>query len=464
MASSSSNVVGVHYRVGKKIGEGSFGVIFEGTNLLNNQQVAIKFEPRKSDAPQLRDEYRTYKILVGCPGIPNVYYFGQEGLHNILVIDLLGPSLEDLFDHCNRRFSIKTTVMVAKQMLSRVQTIHEKNLIYRDIKPDNFLIGRPGTKAANVIHVVDFGMAKQYRDPKTKQHIPYRERKSLSGTARYMSINTHLGREQSRRDDLEALGHVFMYFLRGGLPWQGLKAATNKQKYEKIGEKKQTTSIKELCDGYPEEFNKYLTYVRNLGFEETPDYDYLRDLLTQALKNAGEVEDGEYDWMKINNGRGWEYKSYSSQQQPQPQPQPQPQHHHHGNAVPNSSARDLHGAPRGTQRPAVTADRLNAAQPPPPSPAKPGAGKTRERPSASGGPQQAKRQSGPAGGLETTTPTASTQAQFQNSNANLPGAPAASPGNQAVNNQQPPAAQANNNNNEPQPTFFQKVMKALCCG
>jgi casein kinase 1 len=114
---TSSNVVGVHYRVGKKIGEGSFGVIFEGTNLLNQQQVAIKFEPRKSDAPQLRDEYRTYKILVGCPGIPNVYYFGQEGLHNILVIDLLGPSLEDLFDHCNRKFSIKTVVMVAKQMV-----------------------------------------------------------------------------------------------------------------------------------------------------------------------------------------------------------------------------------------------------------------------------------------------------------------------------------------------------------
>ncbi|KAI0320735.1 CK1/CK1/CK1-G protein kinase [Amylostereum chailletii] len=305
-STSTANIVGVHYRVGKKIGEGSFGVIFEGTNLLNSQSVAIKFEPRKAEAPQLRDECRSYRILAGCAGIPQIYHFGQEGLHNILVIDLLGPSLEDLFDMCGRKFSIKTVCMAAKQMLSRVQTIHEKNLIYRDIKPDNFLVGRPGTKNANVVHVVDFGMAKQYRDPKTKQHIPYRERKSLSGTARYMSINTHLGREQSRRDDLESLGHVFMYFLRGSLPWQGLKAATNKQKYEKIGEKKQTTAIKELCEGFPEEFGIYLNYVRKLGFEETPDYDFLRELFSKVMKNNNDVDDQVYDWNLLNNGRGWD--------------------------------------------------------------------------------------------------------------------------------------------------------------
>ncbi|KAI0082657.1 CK1/CK1/CK1-G protein kinase [Panus rudis PR-1116 ss-1] len=288
---SSNNIVGGHYRVGKKIGEGSFGVIFEGVNLLNSQAVAIKFVRTPSSPP---------------PGIPQIYHFGQEGLHNILVIDLLGPSLEDLFDMCGRKFSIKTVCMAARQMITRVQTIHEKNLIYRDIKPDNFLIGRPGTKNANVIHVVDFGMAKQYRDPKTKQHIPYRERKSLSGTARYMSINTHLGREQSRRDDLESLGHVFMYFLRGSLPWQGLKAATNKQKYEKIGEKKQTTPIKELCAGFPEEFAIYLNYVRKLGFEETPDYDFLRELFAKVMKNNGDVDDDIYDWNLLNGGKGWE--------------------------------------------------------------------------------------------------------------------------------------------------------------
>ncbi|KAF9052925.1 CK1/CK1/CK1-G protein kinase [Panaeolus papilionaceus] len=311
--SSTANIVGVHYRVGRKIGEGSFGVIFEGTNLLNSQTVAIKFEPRKAEAPQLRDECRSYRILAGCPGIPQIYHFGQEGLHNILVIDLLGPSLEDLFDMCGRKFTTKTVCMAAKQMLTRAQTIHEKNLIYRDIKPDNFLIGRPGTKGSNIIHVVDFGMAKQYRDPKTKQHIPYRERKSLSGTARYMSINTHLGREQSRRDDLEALGHVFMYFLRGSLPWQGLKAATNKQKYEKIGEKKQTTPIKELCEGFPEEFGIYLNYVRKLGFEETPDYDFLRELFTKVMKSNGDIDDGVYDWNLLNDGRGWEASTGQSQ-------------------------------------------------------------------------------------------------------------------------------------------------------
>lgn len=204
---------------------------------------------------------------------------------------------------CDRKFTVKTVAMCAKQMITRVQAIHEKSLIYRDIKPDNFLIG-PAGKSSNMIYMIDFGMAKHYRDPKTKQHIPYRERKSLSGTARYMSINTHLGREQSRRDDLEGLGHVFMYFLRGGLPWQGLKAATNKQKYEKIGEKKQSTSIQELCEGFPEEFAIYLNYVRKLGFEEQPDYDFLRDLFAKVLANLGETDDGVFDWMLINNGAG----------------------------------------------------------------------------------------------------------------------------------------------------------------
>jgi len=232
-----------------------------------------------------------------------------------------------------------------------VQSIHEKNLIYRDIKPDNFLIGRPGTKGSNIIHMVDFGMAKQYRDPKTKQHIPYRERKSLSGTARYMSINTHLGREQSRRDDLESLGHVFMYFLRGSLPWQGLKAATNKQKYEKIGEKKQTTPIKELSEGLPEEFSIYLNYVRKLGFEETPDYDFLRELFTKVMKNNSDIDDQVYDWNLLNGGKGWESSTGQNNQTLQQVQNTQPTRKSEAplksGPVPPSPALVRHGSPKG---------------------------------------------------------------------------------------------------------------------
>lgn len=304
--SNNNSVVGLHYKIGKKIGEGSFGVLFEGCNIINGVAVAIKFEPRKTEAPQLRDEYRTYKHLQGCEGVPNAYYFGQEGLHSILVIDLLGPSLEDLFDWCGRRFSVKTVVQVAVQMLNLIEEVHRHDLIYRDIKPDNFLIGRQGFPDENKVHLIDFGMAKQYRDPRTKQHIPYREKKSLSGTARYMSINTHLGREQLRRDDLEALGHVFFYFLRGQLPWQGLKAPTNKQKYEKIGDKKRTTSASLLCEGLPKQFAEYLDAVRLLPFEAEPAYEEYRMLLVSALDDMGLSCDGDFDWMHLNGGKGWD--------------------------------------------------------------------------------------------------------------------------------------------------------------
>lgn len=326
-SSSRRNIIAGHYQIAQKIGEGSFGIIFKGYDLLrDNEPVAIKFESRKSEAPQLKDEFKAYKILnsaldnylakgdkvdpkhkkyISLNGIPKVYYFGQEGYYNILIIQLLGPSLEDLFEWCGRRFSIKTVAQCAKQMIARIQFVHENDLIYRDIKPDNFLVG--ATSTDNTIYLVDLGMIKQYRNPITKQHIAYRERKSLSGTARYMSINTHLGREQSRRDDLESLGHVFIYFLKGQLPWQGLKAPTNKLKYEKIGEKKRSTSIQQLCGHLPHQFADYMNYVRNLRFDEEPDYKYLISLMDSALTSIGEKDDSVYDWMSLNNGQGWNW-------------------------------------------------------------------------------------------------------------------------------------------------------------
>ncbi|CAL9062755.1 unnamed protein product [Musa banksii] len=293
--------VGNKFRLGRKIGSGSFGEIYLGTNIQTNEEVAIKLENVKTKHPQLLYESKLYRILQGGTGIPNVKWFGVEGDYNVLVMDLLGPSLEDLFNFCSRKLSLKTVLMLADQMINRVEFVHSKSFLHRDIKPDNFLMGLG--RRANQVYIIDFGLAKKYRDTSTHQHIPYRENKNLTGTARYASVNTHLGIEQSRRDDLECLGYVLMYFLRGSLPWQGLKAGTKKQKYEKISEKKVATSIEAssyichaLCRGYPSEFASYFHYCRSLRFEDKPDYGYLKRLFRDLFIHEGFQFDYVFDW------------------------------------------------------------------------------------------------------------------------------------------------------------------------
>ena len=188
--------------------------------------------------------------------------------------------------------------MLADQLLGRLEYVHTKSFIHRDVKPDNFLIGLG--KRQSVIHIIDFGLAKKYRDPRSHQHIPYRENKNLTGTARYASINTHIGIEQSRRDDLESLGYVLMYFIRGSLPWQGLKANTKKQKYERIMDRKMSTSTEQLCKGYATEFRSYFEYCRSLRFEDRPDYAYLKRLFKELFYRKGFQYDNMFDWTVLN--------------------------------------------------------------------------------------------------------------------------------------------------------------------
>ncbi|KAH0941930.1 hypothetical protein HID58_001567 [Brassica napus] len=291
--------VGNKFRLGRKIGSGSFGEIYLGTNIQTNEEVAIKLESVKTKHPQLLYESKLYKILQGgsndllIPSSSLCVYFDLWD-YNVLVIDLLGPSLEDLFNFCSRKLSLKSVLMLADQMINRVEFFHSKSFLHRDLKPDNFLMGLG--RRANQVYIIDFGLAKKYRDSTTHQHIPYRENKNLTGTARYASMNTHLGIEQSRRDDLESLGYILMYFLKGSLPWQGLKAGNKKQKYERISEKKVSTSIEVLCRGYPSEFASYFHYCRSLRFDDKPDYAYLKRIFRDLFIREGFQFDYVFDW------------------------------------------------------------------------------------------------------------------------------------------------------------------------
>ncbi|XP_067104435.1 casein kinase I isoform X6 [Osmerus mordax] len=325
MASSSGSkaefIVGGKYKLVRKIGSGSFGDIYLAINITNGEEVAVKLESQKARHPQLLYESKLYKILQGGVGIPHIRWYGQEKDYNVLVMDLLGPSLEDLFNFCSRRFTMKTVLMLADQMISRIEYVHTKNFIHRDIKPDNFLMGIG--RHCNKLFLIDFGLAKKYRDNRTRQHIPYREDKNLTGTARYASINAHLGIEQSRRDDMESLGYVLMYFNRTSLPWQGLKvgqAATKKQKYEKISEKKMSTPVEVLCKGFPAEFAMYLNYCRGLRFEEAPDYMYLRQLFRILFRTLNHQYDYTFDWTMLKQKAAQQAASSGAQGPQAPTP------------------------------------------------------------------------------------------------------------------------------------------------
>jgi serine/threonine protein kinase len=209
-------------------------------------------------------------------------------------MELLGQSLENLFQAQNKSFSIKTACMLGIQMIDRIEYVHSRKIIHRDIKPDNFVIGR--NDKSHIVYVLDFGLSKKYYSVSHKCHIPFIKGKKLTGTARYASINALSGFEQSRRDDLESIGYILMYFIRGSLPWQGLKINKKEDRYKKICEKKKETSAKDLCAGFPSEFETFVSYTRNLQFTEVPNYNYLRNLLKTIIKKSGSTIDFFYDW------------------------------------------------------------------------------------------------------------------------------------------------------------------------
>ncbi|EAX96220.1 CK1 family protein kinase [Trichomonas vaginalis G3] len=273
-------------KVGERIGGGSYGNIFYAYNTANKKELALKIESEKTKRSQIFNEYRALKCLAGYVGIPKVYFETCYGNQNAFTMELLGDSLEKLFERCGRKFSLKTVLMLADQMIKCVQYIHTKSFIHRDIKPENFTIGTGPN--SNVIYIIDFGLAKRYINGQTLTHIPYREGRSFTGTTRYGSINDHLDIEQSRRDDMESLAYTLIYFLKGFLPWHGCKRETFQIKL--------STSVEELCEGLPVEFSIFLQDMRKLDFEEEPNYSKYLQLFRSLFLNSGFVYDDVYDW------------------------------------------------------------------------------------------------------------------------------------------------------------------------
>ena len=310
-----------HYKVEEKIGEGSFGKIYickdldlennqnENNiinNINNNMNNIIMNDENQITKFALKVEKKQFQNLLDLEtnilthlkgfGVPYVITHGSNNVYNLLLMELLGQTLEELFEKNNKPFSIKTVALIALQIINRLEFIHNKCIIHRDIKPENFAIGKNDKE--NIIYVLDFGLSKKYFSTKTNSHIKYKINKRLTGTARYASINALKGGEQSRRDDMESLGYMLLYFLRGSLPWQGLKVDKKEDRYKKILEVKMNTTSEELCKGFPNEFNEYIKYTRNLQFEAKPDYNFLRGLMMNVLDNLGCKYDYWFDWNK----------------------------------------------------------------------------------------------------------------------------------------------------------------------
>ena len=284
------------YLIQKRVGKGSFGTVYQGQIKDTNDKVAIKIEKReKNDTGTLETEAYRLIYLQG-DGIPKIFCYGNNQSHNLLVEELLGKSLEELFNSCNKKFSLKTVCVLGIEMIKLIQFVHNKYHIHRDIKPDNFMTGRGINE--DKIYIIDFGLAKKYYSTSKKQHIKFCEGKHLIGTARYCGRNAHRGYEQGRRDDIESIGYVLMYFLVGMLPWQGLKIKKLEDQFEKIAQKKYNTSFEELTEGQPEEFLKYFQHCDELQFEEQPDYEYLIGLFQSMIDKYCDDCFYDYDWQK----------------------------------------------------------------------------------------------------------------------------------------------------------------------
>ena len=286
------------YKIKKLIVKTNWSYLYEGINIKDNESVAMKLEKKALKYNVLESEAYLLLNLKGL-GIPKIISYGKSGIYNVLIEELLGPSIYNLIElkkKSNQKQLIKDICLLSIQILDRLEYIHSKNIIHRDIKPDNFLIGR---KDPHIIYLIDFGLARKYRSSRTGKHIQFKKINKLFGSYRYMSRYANSAYELSRRDDLESFGYMIIYLATNYLPWistQNLKLK-NKILIEAIYKLKNSTTPEQLCKGLPEEFVELMKYIRNLEFEQDPDYNYLRGLFISILSRKEQKNDELFSWI-----------------------------------------------------------------------------------------------------------------------------------------------------------------------
>jgi len=309
-----------YYKIIKKVGSGAFGSVFKAESKKDpGKIVALKCEetdPDKKDKLKLEyNFYRDLNINQNHIGIPKVFWYGVAeirepvskentveivSIKNVMAMEYLGPSLEKLFIYLHKNFSLKTILMIGIQCLERLEFVHNNGIIHRDIKPDNFLIGATNDNKST-IYLVDFGLSKKYIDMSNYTFNPFKNTRTFTGTYRFCSLRSHKRLEQGRRDDLESLGYMIIYFLKKELPWQGIKDDPKKKdnRSNLIFKMKKNLSIEELCKGCPDFLVKYIRYCRLLKYTEVPNYYYLKSLFIQEMNKNKLMLDYHYDWASI---------------------------------------------------------------------------------------------------------------------------------------------------------------------
>ena len=292
-------MLGDKYKLLDKIGEGSFGEVYFAIDK-SKKKYAIKTEEKKKRC-KLQNEYNVYRRIFkqsqtnsveNIIGIPKVYDLIETPQYMCMAMELLGPSLDKKFLDHDKVFSLDIVFKIALDSINLIKIIHKAGFIHRDIKPNNFLLN----KKCDKLYIMDFGLSKQYISSKGI-HMAYRQDRSLIGTVRYTSINVHNGFEPSRRDDLESIAIMLVYFAKGSLPWQGLKKDKHKTQIQKIGDVKLCTDIDKLCDGLPPCFPSFIKYCRELKFAQDPDYNFIIESFEDSIKKLNIKPC--YNWKKI---------------------------------------------------------------------------------------------------------------------------------------------------------------------